>query len=186
MIRKLLIILIGSLSMVWCTIQKPADSSPLGDNPQFTGTPWATSTQTNTSTSITSLLFPMVLLDGWSTTNTGDYKIIGCNDKLMSKSIKVSISEHSKFADIFSLLIKYNQSDDTMINPRKTQDKILFDSYEITDNQTLIIRTKGWVKLAGVCDTPRLLETLKAIYKPFWFEQVELLVNGQPISHSLQ
>lgn len=187
MIRFLLaIVLMGSLSIVWCTVQQPSSISPNGDNPQLTGKPGATSTNTNTPTTITSLLFPMIVLDGWSTTDTGEYTIIGCNDKLISKPIKVTINENSKFSDIFNVLIKYDPSDENTINPWKGQDKVIFESYEISDNQTLIIKVTWWIKTAGECDTPRLLESLKALYKPFGFNQVELLVDGQPISHSLQ
>lgn len=178
MMKLLLILIVGAFSLVWCTTKQVDQPTVGGDNPQFTGDLWSTKTETMIDSQI-----PLIILEGTNESYTGMSETIWCNDKLISKTTKVSINEASKFTDTFRLLTKYNPESDGMINPWLGQDKAVFDSYEVADGNVLIIKITWWLKINGVCDTPRLTETLKKAYKGFGFSDVKLRVDGQPISY---
>lgn len=135
---------------------------------------------TNKSGMISRIDVYQIILDGTETNYSWTKTTVGCNDSLVSLPTTVSINEVDKYAGIWNIFSKLDREPDGFTNPWKTQNKLSFQSYEI-QGSTLIINLSWQIMIGGVCDVPRLNETIKATYKTLWYTQVLVLVNGQPI-----
>lgn len=122
-----------------------------------------------------------VILDWSNSDYSGTKMMIGCNDALVALPVATHITEYWKFTELRTLLSTYDAEDKWFINPWKEQNAIKFQSYEIQDKK-LIIKLSWLLKIWWSCEIPRLEESVKSTYKAFWFDEVELLINGKPIN----
>jgi hypothetical protein len=132
-------------------------------------------------TPITMINIYQVQLDGTTGTATGTAIPLGCNDLLVEVPVEVDMTEVNKYPKTWDAIVDYDFEDMGLMNPWKTQDEVAFDSYEIVGS-TLTVNLTGTIKIGGVCDVPRLNETVKATYKNFGYDDVVVLVNGQTIN----
>jgi heme A synthase len=132
-------------------------------------------------TPITMINIYQVQLEGTTGTATGTTAPLGCNDLLVELPVEVDMTEVNKYPKTWDAIVDYDFEDMGLVNPWKTQDAVEFDSYEIVGN-TLTVNLSGSIKIGGVCDVPRLNETVKATYKNFGYDDVVVLVNGQTIN----
>ncbi len=162
---KFLFSLLAVLVIAGCTLR----TSNTGSNPPVDPSP---------ATSISQLNIYLVALEWSEDDHTGDNQVIGCNDAMIARAVKTDIAEQDKFAQTWGLLSAYDSEDSNLTNPWKTQTNISFYSYEIQD-KTLVINLSGSLMLWGTCDIPRLAETLKAAYKQFGFDKVDIMINNK-------
>lgn len=130
---------------------------------------------------ITMINIYQVQLEGTTGTATGTTIPLGCNDLLVTMPVDVNMTEVNKHTETWDAIVDYDFENLGLVNPWKTQDEVEFDSYEIVGN-TLTVNLSGSIKIGGVCDVPRLNETVKATYKNFGYDDVIVLVNGQTIN----
>jgi len=130
---------------------------------------------------ITMINIYQVQLEGTTGTATGTTAPLGCNDLLVELPVEVDMTEVNKHTKTWDAIVDYDFEDMGLLNPWKAQDAVEFDSYEIVGN-TLTVNLSGSIKIGGVCDVPRLNETVKATYKNFGYDDVVVLVNGQTIN----
>ncbi len=111
---------------------------------------------------------------------------IWCEDSMWYFDAETDIDESEKYTKLFDLIKRYDNEDGWYINFRKSQDMVEFYSYELINNdRELNVYLSGTITLGGVCDTPRIIETMKYTYKWFWFDDVHIYLNNKPIEQAL-
>lgn len=166
--KKILGFILCFTVLVGCSIKQP--SAPIVDTDQKTK-----------DVMIQWINLYQVLLEWSEVDYTWSKMLIGCNDSLVAIPVTTSIKESDKISETRKLLTSYDAEDKWFTNPWIGQDAIQFQSYELQANK-IIIKLSWSLKIDWTCDVPRLEESVKSTYKAFWFEEVELLVNGKKIN----
>lgn len=186
--KSLLIwLVVVTIILSWCTVKDPnIQVTNTWDN--NTGTlVFEDTTETNTETvnnDITKVRLYQLVNDP---SNYPWVKInVWCEDSMGYFDAETDFKESEKYSKIFDLINRYDNEKNWYTNPWKTQDMVQFSSYErINDDRELNIYLSWTITLGGVCDAPRLIETMKSTYKWFGFDDVHLYLNYQPIEDAL-
>lgn len=111
---------------------------------------------------------------------------IWCEDMLGYFDADTEMKENEKYTKIFDLIHRYDNESNGYYNPWKSQSDIEFYSYELSNNdKDLSIYLSGTITLGGVCDVPRVIETIKSTYRGFGFDDVHIFLNNTPIDDAL-
>lgn len=190
--KSLLIsVIFGSLIIIlWCT-PKSTEHNQLWTGSTdawamvFEDSTWADDTSTQISdNSITKVRLYQLVSDP---ENYQWVKItIWCEDSMWYFDAETDFKESEKYTKLFDLIKRYDNEANWYYNPWKSQDMVEFYSYElINDDRELNIYLSGTITLWWVCDTPRVIETIKSTYKWFGFDDVHLYLNNTPIETAL-